>query len=99
TRSDRDWSSDVCSSDLDLHARTVVAGLKALRPSAVPREWLSAKGDSVRPDPLVGLGLSWPADRTRPTLYLVGNSTVRNGRGDGEIGRASCRERGGKRVV
>ena len=70
----------------DLHARTVVSALKALRPSAVPRTWLSAKGDSVRPDPLVGLGLAWPADRTRPTLFLVGNSTVRNGRGDGPGG-------------
>jgi len=69
----------------DLHARTVVSALKALRPSPV-RGWLSAKGDSVRPDPLVGLGLAWPADRTRPTLYLVGNSTVRNGRGDGAGG-------------
>jgi len=70
----------------DLHARTVVAGMKALRPGAVPRGWLSAKGDAVRPDPFVGLGLSWPADRTRPTLYLIGNSTVRNGRGDGAGG-------------
>lgn len=69
----------------DLHARTVVAALEALRPSPV-RGWLSTKGDSVRPDPLVGLGLSWPADRSRPTLYLVGNSTVRNGRGDGAGG-------------
>ena len=70
----------------DLHARTVVSALKALRPSVVPRSWLSPKGDSVRPEPLVGLGLSWPNDRTRPTLYLVGNSTVRNGRGDGAGG-------------
>jgi len=70
----------------DLHARSVVAGMKALRPGAVPLGWLSTKGDSVRPDPLVGLGLSWPSDRTRPTLYLVGNSTVRNGRGDGAGG-------------
>jgi lysophospholipase L1-like esterase len=69
----------------DLHARMVVSALKALRPSPV-RGWLSAKGDSVRPDPLVGLGLSWPADRSRPTLFLVGNSTVRNGRGDGAGG-------------
>jgi lysophospholipase L1-like esterase len=69
----------------DLHARTVVSALKALRPSPV-RTWLSAKGDSVRPDPLVGLGLAWPADRMRPTLFLVGNSTVRNGRGDGAGG-------------
>ena len=69
----------------DLHARMVVSALKALRPSPV-RGWLSAKGDSVRADPLVGLGLSWPADRSRPTLFLVGNSTVRNGRGDGAGG-------------
>ena len=69
-----------------LHARTVVSALRGLRPSPVPRAWLSAKGDSVRPDPLVGLGLSWPADRSRPTLFLVGNSTVRNGRGDGAGG-------------
>ncbi|MFL5619093.1 MAG: rhamnogalacturonan acetylesterase [Gemmatimonadaceae bacterium] len=69
----------------DLHARMVVSALKALRPSPV-RGWLSAKGDTVRPEPLVGLGLSWPADRSRPTLFLVGNSTVRNGRGDGAGG-------------
>jgi lysophospholipase L1-like esterase len=69
----------------DLHARTVVSALKALRPSPV-RGLLSAKGASVPPDPLVGLELSWPRNRTRPTLFLVGNSTVRNGRGDGAGG-------------
>ena len=66
----------------DIHARTVVAGLKALRPSPV-RAWLSAKGAAVPADQLVGLGLRWPANRGLPTLFLVGNSTVRNGRGDG----------------
>ena len=69
----------------DLHARTVVAALKALRPSLV-RDFLSPKGAAVRADPLVGLNLSYPADRSRPTLFLVGNSTVRNGRGDGGNG-------------
>jgi lysophospholipase L1-like esterase len=69
----------------DLHARTVVSALKALRPSPV-REWLSPKGAAVRADPLVGLDLGYPADRSRPTLFLVGNSTVRNGRGDGSNG-------------
>ncbi|HEV7992438.1 MAG TPA: rhamnogalacturonan acetylesterase [Gemmatimonadaceae bacterium] len=69
----------------DIHARTVVSGLKALRPSPV-RELLSAKGAAVKPDPLVGLGLSYPRDRALPTLFLVGNSTVRNGRGDGAGG-------------
>jgi lysophospholipase L1-like esterase len=69
----------------DLHARTVVAALKALRPSPV-RELLSAKGAEVKPDPLVGLGLVYPSNRALPTLFLVGNSTVRNGRGDGSNG-------------
>jgi lysophospholipase L1-like esterase len=69
----------------DLHARTVVSALKALRPGVV-QAWLSPKGAAVPADPLVGLGLSWPADRSRPTLFLVGNSTVRNGRGDGANG-------------
>ena len=66
----------------DIHARTVVSGLKALRPNPV-RNWLSAKGVAVPADQLVGLGLAWPRDRSLPTLFLVGNSTVRNGRGDG----------------
>jgi lysophospholipase L1-like esterase len=69
----------------DLHARVVVSGLKALRPSPV-RDLLSANGAEVKPDPLVGLGLGYPADRARPTLFHVGNSTVRNGRGDGSNG-------------
>ena len=69
----------------DLHARTVVSALKALRPSPV-RDWLSPKGAAVRADPLVGLNLGYPSDRSRPTLFLVGNSTVRNGRGDGANG-------------
>jgi lysophospholipase L1-like esterase len=69
----------------DLHARTVVAGLKALRPPLVGG-FLSDKGRAVKPDPLVALGLGYPRDRTLPTLFLVGNSTVRNGRGDGAGG-------------
>ena len=69
----------------DIHARTVVSALKALRPSPV-RAFLSTKGAAVPPDPLVGLGLTWPVNRALPTLFLVGNSTVRNGRGDGAGG-------------
>jgi lysophospholipase L1-like esterase len=69
----------------DIHARTVVSALKALRPSPV-KDLLSAKGAAVKADQLVGLGLGWPRDRALPTLFLVGNSTVRNGRGDGAGG-------------
>lgn len=66
----------------DIHARTLVSALKALRPSSV-REFLSPKGVEVQADRLVGLNLSWPANRALPNMILVGNSTVRNGRGDG----------------
>ena len=69
----------------DIHARTVVSALKALRPSPV-RAYLSARGAAVEPDRLVGLNLTWPGNRALPTLFLVGNSTVRNGRGDGAGG-------------
>ena len=69
----------------DIHARTVVAALKALRPSPV-RGYLSARGAGVQADRLVGLNLAWPVNRALPTLFLVGNSTVRNGRGDGTGG-------------
>ena len=69
----------------DIHARTVVAALKALRPSPV-RGYLSVKGAGVEADRLVGLNLAWPANHALPTLFLVGNSTVRNGRGDGSGG-------------
>jgi lysophospholipase L1-like esterase len=69
----------------DLHARAVVSALRALRPSPV-RGMLSARGDSIRSDPLVGLGLAWPRHPARRTLFLIGNSTVRNGHGDGAGG-------------
>ena len=69
----------------DMHARAVVSALKALRPSPV-RTFLSAKGTEVEADKLVGLNLTWPSNRALPTLFLVGNSTVRNGRGDGAGG-------------
>ena len=69
----------------DVPARTVVSALKALRPSPV-HAYLSLKGAAVAPDRLVGLNLTWPSNRALPTLFLVGNSTVRNGRGDGAGG-------------
>src|SRR5699024_11247722 len=84
TRSKRDWSSDVCSSDLLL--------LAGVRPGTYPRSgsvhlrlWLAehiadlAAAVSVASAPWV----SWYA-------RLLGNSVGRD-----EIGRASCRERGG----
>jgi lysophospholipase L1-like esterase len=69
----------------DLHAMAVVAGLKGLRPSPVQR-FLSAKGDAVEYDQFGWLNLPRPADPALSTLFLIGDSTVRNGRGDGAGG-------------
>lgn len=67
----------------DLHAAGVVAGLKGLRLKTFD-EFLSAKGKEVEADKLAWLRLPVPRDRTLPTLFFVGDSTVRNGRGDGQ---------------
>ena len=67
----------------DLHAAGVVAGLKGLRLKTFD-EFLSTKGTAVEADKLVWLRLPVPRVRTLPSLVLVGDSTVRNGRGDGQ---------------
>ena len=69
----------------DLHAAAVVSGLKGLKPSPVAR-WLSAKGEAVAFDRFGWLNLPRPANPALPTLFLIGDSTVRNGRGDGANG-------------
>ncbi len=69
----------------ELNAAAVVAGLKGLRGGP----WgnlVSAKGAAVDADRIGWLNLSEPANAARPTLWLIGDSTVRNGRGDGEGG-------------
>lgn len=69
----------------DYNAAAVVAGLKGLRGGAW-ENFLSAKGAAVETDRIGWLNLPEPANATRPTLFLIGDSTVRNGRGDGEGG-------------
>lgn len=69
----------------DFQAAGVVAGLKGLRPSPIEK-FLSAKGSAVPADRDGWLNLPEPADPRRPTLMLIGDSTVRNGRGDGANG-------------
>src|SRR5699024_12032744 len=85
TRSKRDWSSDVCSSDLGMgisvHAVAAapwllvagVASMLILRGGGV---WLSETWLRLSP------GLTTTRDRARVGLYAA------------KIGRASCRERG-----
>jgi lysophospholipase L1-like esterase len=71
----------------DLNASLVVAVLKGINSPVATL--LSAKGQAVQAiltsnqNPL---HLHVPADSTLPTLFLIGDSTVRNGRGDGAQG-------------
>jgi len=69
----------------DLTAALVVAGLKGLRPSPFA-PLLSDRGAAVAADAIGWLDLPEPADPAKPTLLLIGDSTVRNGRGDGDGG-------------
>ncbi len=69
----------------DLNASLVVAGLKGLRPPALTG-LLSAKGEAVEADRIGWLNLPEPSDPGLPSIVLIGDSLVRNGRGDGEGG-------------
>ncbi len=74
----------------DLNASIVVATLKGARSPLVA--FLSEKGRGVAAYPATlntspaSLRLPVPANPNLPTLFLIGDSTVRNGRGDGANG-------------
>ena len=69
----------------DLYARLVVAGLKGIRSPLIG--FVSKKGEAVSAAPsLASLHLPAPANPDLPTLFLIGDSTVRNGHGDGGNG-------------
>jgi lysophospholipase L1-like esterase len=67
----------------DLHAAAVVAGLKGLRLPSLGNAF-SEKGKTVEADRDAWLRLPRPADPTLPSLFLIGDSTVRNGQDDGQ---------------
>ena len=69
----------------DLNASLIVAGLRGIH--APLTQWLSAKGLALSPvaSPLA-LHLPVPANPALPTLFLIGDSTVRNGYADGAGG-------------
>ena len=69
----------------DFNAAAVVSGLKGL-PKGPWESWLSAKGQAVPKDEISWLNLPEPANPKLRTLLLIGDSTVRNGRGDGAGG-------------
>src|SRR3546814_13707502 len=94
-----DWSSDVCSSDLHSPALLLLADPQAQHPSGSPARC----GDQRQPEvlPRHRLGTPCPARQgkcLRLCRLLYG---VRGARTlcRGEIGRASCRERGGPDVT
>ena len=74
----------------DLNASQVVAALKGARSPLAA--YLSAKGRAVAPYPAAlspdrsALHLPVPANASLPSLFLLGDSTVRNGHGDGANG-------------
>jgi lysophospholipase L1-like esterase len=75
----------------DLNASLVVAAIKGLKDCPVIA-YLSAKGNAIPGYPalldasIAPLNLPTPANPDLPTLFLIGDSTVRNGRGDGSNG-------------
>jgi lysophospholipase L1-like esterase len=69
----------------DLSAAAVVAGLKGLRGGPWDT-FLSEKGRAVVADSIGWLNLPEPANPALPSLVLIGDSTVRNGCGDGAGG-------------
>ncbi len=69
----------------DIHAASVVAGLKGIRKGPYG-QYLSVKGTAVAADSIGWLNLPEPADPKLPSIVLIGDSTVRNGRGDGQGG-------------
>jgi lysophospholipase L1-like esterase len=76
----------------DLVASLVVAAFKGLKDSPLVA-YLSAKGRAVEPYPAAPqaqtrpeMRLPEPANPNLPGLFLIGDSTVRNGRGDGAGG-------------
>ena len=69
----------------ELHAQAVVARLKGLRPNPIAK-FLSAKGEALGMDNTAWLRLPFPSNPKLPSILLAGDSTVRNGGGDGAGG-------------
>ena len=69
----------------EAQAAGVVAGLKGIRKGPFAA-FLSAKGEAVEADHVGWLNLPEPANPKLPSIVLIGDSTVRNGRGDGAGG-------------
>lgn len=69
----------------DLHARLVVAALKGMRPTLADTLY-SDKGKAITPYDWTFVRLPVVPDARRRSVFMVGDSTVRNGWGDGRDG-------------
>lgn len=69
----------------EFNAAAVVAGLQGIRQGPWTK-FLSAKGRAVRTDTIGWLNLPEPTNADLPSVVLIGDSTVRNGGGDGAGG-------------
>ena len=69
----------------ELHARHIVAALKGLRPG-LDKSYFSAQGQAVAAYDWSFVRLPVKAVKDRKSVFMVGDSTVRNGWGDGRDG-------------
>src|SRR5207247_3979320 len=93
-RSTRDWSSDVCSSDL---LKMPITSIQLLVPMAEPKKVILLAGNYAS-HILEGGGVAPERQQTYPYYFWKPPSTTLTHPGDPiripkEIGRASCRER------
>src|SRR5207253_3449438 len=91
----RDWSSDVCSSDLGKSAADAGRALQADFAAQKPRELAADREPQAGPSVLSAGGAVGLLERLEDDALFVGlnpDPAVHDGEGD-QIGRASCRER------
>lgn len=68
-----------------LHAETALAAFKGLRPELF-NDVLNEKGHTIARDEMTWLRLPIPTNNNLRSVFLIGDSTVRNGGGDGANG-------------
>ncbi|MGO4892011.1 rhamnogalacturonan acetylesterase [Flavobacterium sp. W21_SRS_FM6] len=69
----------------ELHASTIIAALKGLKPT-LDDQWYSELGRNVAAAQYTWLRQPFVTNAHLPSIFMVGDSTVRNGAGDGANG-------------
>lgn len=65
-----------------IHTETIIAAMKGLKPGLFDGLF-NEKGYQIKKDEMTWLRLPMPMENKLPSLFLIGDSTVRNGAGDG----------------